>query len=274
MLNDTLTPSSEHQPARLNWWPVYVLLAVVAVAALLPPSAVRLFDLVGYAVCHRIPDRSFIIGGAQLPLCARDTGMFSAALLGVLSFIVVQPRRVSLFPARPYVFLLAAFFLAWAFDGVNSYLLLARQEVFLYPPQNWLRLVTGALMGVTMSSFVVPLFNAAVWRPDLSDAQPSVGSWRDVLRLLVVAAVVVAVVLWQPAFLYGPIAAISGLGVIMLLVVVNALLVVLLMRKESKIERWRELALPLAAGVCFTVTEILVIDVARAALTQALGLPF
>ena len=37
-------------------------------------------NVVGYAVCHRIPDRSFIIGGAQLPLCARDTGMFTAAL--------------------------------------------------------------------------------------------------------------------------------------------------------------------------------------------------
>ncbi|MGQ9814313.1 MAG: DUF2085 domain-containing protein [Candidatus Roseilinea sp.] len=266
--------TAQHRTPELTWWPIYVLLAVIAVAALLPTSIIRVFDLVGYAVCHRIPERSFFIAGTQLPLCARDTGMFSAALLGVLSFIVVQPLRVNQFPARPYVFALAGFFLAWAFDGVNSYLLLARREVFLYMPQNWLRLVTGALMGVTLASFVVPLFNSAVWRPDLSAAQPSVASWRDVARLVAVAGVVIAVVLWQPDFLYGPIAVISGLGVVFLLVVVNTLLVVLLMRKEARIERWSELTLPLIAGVFFTFTEIMLIVIARAALTEALGLPF
>ncbi|MCS7060762.1 MAG: DUF2085 domain-containing protein [Anaerolineae bacterium] len=257
-----------------TWWPIYALLIVIAVAALLPAPVTRAFDLVGYAVCHRIPDRSFFVAGVQLPLCARDTGMFSAALLGVLSFILVQPKRVNQFPARPYVLVLGGFFAAWAFDGLNSYLLLARGEVFLYTPQNWLRLVTGALMGAALSSFVVPLFNAAVWRPDLSTAQPSVSSWRDMGRLVAVAGIVIGVVLWQPPFLYGPIAAISSLGVIVLLVIVNALLVILLMRREGRIERWSEMTLPLTAGAFFTLTEILVIVLVRAALTEALGLPF
>ncbi len=269
-----MSTTAQQRTSELTWWPIYAVLIVIAVAALLPARLIHAFDLVGYAVCHRIPERSFIIAGSQLPLCARDTGMFSAALLGVLSFIVVQPLRVNQFPTRPYLFVLAGFFLAWAFDGLNSYLLLARGEVFLYMPQNWLRLVTGALMGVTLSSFVVPLFNSAVWRPDLSAAQPSVAAWRDIARLLAVAGSVIGLVLWQPAFLYGPIAVISSLGVIFLLVVVNMLLVVLLMRKEARIARWSELTLPIVAGVFFTFTEIMLIVIARAALTEALGLPF
>jgi hypothetical protein len=35
-------------------------------------------------------------------------------------------------------------FLAWAFDGLNSYFLLATGREMLYAPQNWLRLATGA----------------------------------------------------------------------------------------------------------------------------------
>jgi uncharacterized membrane protein len=259
---------------ELTWWPLAALLAVACVAALLPISTVRSLDLVGYAVCHRIPERSFFIAQTQLPLCARDTGMFSAALMGVLGFVVLQRKRVALFPRLPFVLVLGAFFLAWAFDGFNSYMLLLRGQVFIYPPQNWLRLTTGAFMGVTLSSFVVPLFNSAVWTPAQMSSEPSVSSWRTVLRLALTALGVIAIVLWQPDFLYGPIAIISTLGVLMLLMVVNALLVILLMKREGRLERWSQLALPLAAGVAFTLTEILLIDIVRAALTQQFNLPF
>jgi hypothetical protein len=210
----------------------------------------------------------------QLPLCARDTGMFTGALLGSVSFAVVQRKRAALFPGRPYLFVLAAFFLLWAFDGFNSYMMLLQGNVFLYMPQNWLRLTTGALMGVTLSAFVTPLFNSAVWQPNLVSSEPSVTSWRDVARLVAIAVGIIAVVLWQPDFLLGPIALYSTLGVLLLLVVVNALLIILLMKREGKIERWSQLALPLAAGVFFTITEIMVIDIVRATLTQQYGLPY
>lgn len=259
---------------KINAWPIVALLAAVAAAVLLPTQALRMADLVGYAVCHRIPDRSFFVQGIQLPLCARDTGMFSAALLGLLSFAVIRPERVALFPRRPHLYALAAFAAAWALDGFNSYMLLARGEPLLYMPQNWLRLVTGAFMGAAVSSFVVPLFNSAVWRPDLSASRPSVASWREVALLAGVALAVIAVVLWRPDFLYGPIALVSVLGVLLLLTVVNALLVLLLMKKESRIQRWTEMALPLMAGLMFTFTEIMAIALLRAWLTQELGLPF
>jgi uncharacterized membrane protein len=260
--------------ARIAWWPLAALAGVSLAAALMPESALRLFDVVGYAVCHRIPDRSFFVAGAQLPLCARDTGMFTTALLGVLGFCAFQPARASLFPTGRFRAILLAFAAAWAFDGANSYLLLARGEPFLYQPQNWLRLVTGALMGAAMSAFVVPLFNTAIWQPEARAEAPSVGSWRDLLRLVLTAGIVIAAVLWRPDFLRGPLAALSALGAALLLVVVNALLIVLVLKREAQHDRWPQLALPLAGGAAFTVTEILMIGMLRAALTQALGLPF
>ena len=265
---------SATQPARYTLWPLIVLLVIASIAALAPKQTLRALDMVGYAVCHRIPERSFFIANTQLPLCARDTGMFSGALLGILSFAVVQRKRAALFPRPPHVFALAAFFLLWAFDGFNSYMLLLQGRMFIYMPQNWLRLVTGAFMGVTLSSFVAPLFNSAVWQPSQTAGEPSITSWQDIGRLALIATGIILIVLWQPDFLYGPIAIISTLGVLTLLMVVNALLVLLLMKREGRIERWSQLALPLIAGLFFTITEIMLIDLVRATLTQQFNLPF
>ena len=256
------------------FWPVLALAILALITTILPRQTLQSLDLVGYAVCHRIPDRSFFIAQTQLPLCARDTGMFSGALIGIISFAVVQRRRLTQFPRMPYLIPLLLFFLAWGFDGFNSYMLLLNGKVFIYQSQNWLRLVTGAFMGVTLSSFVVGLFNSAVWLPGLTSATPVVNSWLDVVRLALIAIGIVAAVLWQPDFMYGPIALISTLGVLMLLVIVNALLVVLIMKREGQLERWSQLALPLIAGLFFTFTEILAIDLVRAAITQQYNLPF
>ncbi|MCL5274211.1 MAG: DUF2085 domain-containing protein [Chloroflexi bacterium] len=255
-------------------WPVYALLVLAVAAALAPRQVLQPLDWVGYAVCHRIPSHSIFIANTQLPVCARDTGMFTGALIGIVSFAVVQRKRYTQFPSFPYVLAMAAFFLMWAFDGFNSYMQLLRGTVFIYPSANWLRLVTGAFMGVALSSFVVPLFNSAVWQPELSVGEPSIRSWRDMLRLVVIAFGIIVIVLWQPDFLYGPIALISALGVITLLVVVNSLLVILLMKREARYERWSQLVFPLVAGVFFALTEIMVIDIVRATLTRQLGLPY
>jgi uncharacterized membrane protein len=38
----------------------------------------------GALVCHQRPDRSFHLGGAQLPVCARCAGLYLSAALGVV----------------------------------------------------------------------------------------------------------------------------------------------------------------------------------------------
>ncbi len=48
-----------------------------------PPSFSGKTDAIGYALCHQIPERSFHIGDYQLPLCARCSGMYLGAVLGL-----------------------------------------------------------------------------------------------------------------------------------------------------------------------------------------------
>jgi hypothetical protein len=51
----------------------------------------------GALVCHQRPERSFHLAGAQLPVCARCTGLYLSAAIGIL---FVWARRPS--PAVPF----------------------------------------------------------------------------------------------------------------------------------------------------------------------------
>jgi len=271
----TLNPSNPSSPptSRLSSWaPAAILFALCLLAALVPKQWLAPLDLVGYAVCHRIPERSFIINNAQLPVCARDTGMFGAALLGLVLFAATLPNRATQYPGRPFIWFFLAFFLLWGFDGFNSYVALLRQTPLIYPPQNWLRLTTGAFMGISLSAFVVPLFNQAVWRH--GDDRPVIPSWTAFARLIGVALALIAAVLWRPNFLYGPIALLSGLSVLVLLTIVNGLLFMLITRRAGRVEHLVQLVGPMLLGLVLTLGEIAAINAFRAALTRSMNLPF
>lgn len=261
---------SERLPLRIFPLAAFVILVLLAVAA--PAEWLRAFDWVGNAVCHRIPTRSFFVAGRQLPVCARDTGMFSAALLGVISFTWTLRSRASAFPPRPYAYVFAGSFVAWVFDGFNSYWLLATGRTLFYQPHNWLRLTTGAFMGVALSAYVTAMANQVIWR--MADPAPVVHSWRDVLRLIAIAVFVVVIVLWRPDFLFGPIALTSGLSVLTLLTLVNGLMALVAMRQQGRVERWRQLVLPAIIGFILTLAQIGLINLVRAALTQPFGALF
>ena len=251
------------------------VVGVLTLAALvLPTSVVSKLDLVGYAVCHQITDRSFVIGGTQLPMCARDTGMFGSALLCILGYLVLRPPRVTRFPPPRFWPVLILFAMVWAADGLNSYMLLATGRVFYYLPHNSLRLLTGALMGVSLASFVVPFFNEALWSPSVRTALPALQSWATLGALVLIALSWVALVLWQPAALYGAYALISTLGTLLLLTVVNSLMVVLVRHRENTLTHWRQFLLPFLIGSTMTLLEIAAIGTLRSYITVRMNLPF
>jgi uncharacterized membrane protein len=81
-------------PAALAW---AALLPLGTYAATRPhaSSAVHLFAFAMYAVgsmvCHQRPERSFHVWGAQLPVCARCTGIY----VGAAVFVVARAVQTS-----------------------------------------------------------------------------------------------------------------------------------------------------------------------------------
>jgi len=68
------------------------IVAAPAIAQLSGGAAAMLYA-VGSLICHQLPDRSFHLAGAQLPVCARCLGLYVGGVAGALMWMVVASRR-------------------------------------------------------------------------------------------------------------------------------------------------------------------------------------
>jgi uncharacterized membrane protein len=268
----------ENQPFRqklqniLRWFvPVAAILAFAAWMYLSPEGALGKLDAVGYAVCHRIDARSFHIGDRQLPLCARCTGEFYAAGAGLLFQLFVSGRKSKL-PSRGIIAVFVLFFLAFGIDGSNSYLYLLKQTSRgaldhipnLYTPNNVLRLFTGSGMGIVLAAVLYPIVNQTLWRE--LDWRPAI-EWKSFGALIGLIIGINLVILTDSPIILYPIAYLSALGTLSLLVIVFAILWIMIMRHDNTFESPRQLWLPLLSGFTLAILMLLSIDLLRLQLT-------
>lgn len=229
-----------------------------------PPGLMGKADAVGYAVCHRIDLRSFHLGERQLPLCARCTGMYLGAVLGLVYQTVIGRRRAGI-PPKVIMVLLGLMVFAFAGDGINSFLSLIPGAPILYQPQNWSRLLTGTGMGIVIAVALYPGFNQTVWHN--YDPRPALPNIMVFSILLAIALLVDILVLsGNPLALY-PLSLVSAAGVLLLLTMVYSMVWVLLLRAENRYQRLSQMIFPLIGGFGFALLQIALLDFGRYLLT-------
>jgi len=238
-----------------------------------PASLMNKADMIGYAICHRIPSHSLLVGERPLPLCARCTGTYLGAMLALGTFLIFR-RKATELPPFPVLLTLVSFAALMAIDGLNSYINLFPGRQGLYQPHNTLRLLTGTLNGLMMGSILYPVAVGTFWR--LTDRPPVrvLRSFRELggLVLLALGAIGLAST-GLPIILY-PVALISSAGIVVVLTVVNAIMVLVLARRENTAESWRDLTPALLIGLAVSLALIGTVSVVRYALTGTLsGLP-
>jgi uncharacterized membrane protein len=237
-----------------------------------PPGFLTRADSIGYAVCHRIPERSFHIGNYQLPLCARCSGMYLGAMLGLAFQWIVSKRRSGMPPWR-VIIPLAVLVVAFGVDGANSYLYLIKETYTgmtinlpnLYIPNNVLRLLTGSGMGLVISAAMFPAFNQTVWKEQ--DARPALSGLQSLAILVGITLLVDLLVLTQSPFILYPLAILSAGGVLVLLTMIYGILWLMLFHQENKYERLSQIWVALLAGLTIAILQIALIDVFRFWLT-------
>jgi uncharacterized membrane protein len=218
-------------------------------------------DAIAFAICHRLVSHSFMIGDQAMPLCARCTGIYLGALLGLFTMAGMGRRRAGGLPRRPLLLVLIGFIGIMGIDGINSYATLLPGLPHLYEPQNWLRLVTGTLNGLALAALIYPVLNQTLWR-DWED-RPVLGRFRELGLLLALAAVIVALVLTGNPAILVPLALLSVLGVLALLVALNTTMLLLATRRENRVTHWTGAITPFLAGFTMTIIEIGLIDLVR-----------
>ncbi len=209
-------------------------------------------DWLGYAVCHRITERSLVINGRQFPLCARCSGMYLGVVVVFLTLWLGGRLRQAALPPFPVLLTLLAFVAVMGVDGVNSYLHFFPNAPHLYEPRNWLRLFTGLGTGLTMGLITFPALAQTLWRAP--SWQAPVGNWRELLQLVVLAVVMGLLLLSnQPPIAYV-LALASVAGLLMVVAALNTITLLIVWRRDGQAEQWRATAVPLLAGFILAST--------------------
>jgi uncharacterized membrane protein len=217
-------------------------------------------------ICAQLPTHSFYPGGQQLPLCARNTGIYLGFIVTLITLYARKRGRTQLLPPWPIVIVLACGVIAMAVDGFNSFFFDLGLP-HLYQPDNLLRLATGLLTGLTMATFLVPNLNRLFWR-NYSEER-SISSWRALLPfipLLVLSFFVVASQNWLALY---PLALLSTTGLLSALSSVNLIALIAVCRREQSFEHYRELLPFFSLALLLAIGELLLLAQLKLALLPA-----
>jgi uncharacterized membrane protein len=246
---------------RLRW----VILGVSALMLLAwllhtPAGLLGKADAVGYAVCHRISERSFHIDGRPLSLCARCSGMYLGALVGLVYQFMLGRRKAG-WPPKPILIILGALILAFAIDGSNSYIQYLLGSGPLYHTDNTIRVVVGTGMGLVLAAALYPAFNQTIWRQ--YDPGPAIQNWRRFGGLAGLAVLVVLLLLSDNPLILYPLSLISAGSVMLMLTMLYTMITLTLTRNENFANNWQDLLQPLLIGFIIALLQVMLLDYGR-----------
>ena len=213
---------------------------------------------IGYGLCHQLPERSFFGGGVQLPVCARDTGIYIGILvsLALISWLH-QGSRPRELPTRSGWIAIALMIGSMALDGGTEY-------AGLRTTTNDLRLITGLLAGFAIGAVIMPMINDELWRTGSNERVLNT-PWRLAIWIAAVP-VTYAVVYWGLPFLGVGYPILVALAIIATLTAVNLIMVCMLPPFERRADNLRQTILPIAVAVVVAIIEIWLAGLLRVAL--------
>lgn len=201
-----------------------------------------LLHSMGYGLCHQLPERSFFGGGVQVPVCARDTGIYFGV---VISFVLISAlhrgsRPIGMPTPAGWV-AIALMIGAMALDGITEY-------AGLRPTTNELRLITGLLSGFAVGALIAPMANDVLWRR--SSGERVLNTPARLALWLLAVPVSYAAVYWGLPLTGQVYPILVAFSIVVTLVLVNLVIVCVLpvfeRRAESVLDVWAPALVALA----------------------------
>ncbi len=107
------------------------------------------FDLAGSLICHQLPSRSLYAGGRQLPVCARDMGIYAGIFTAALFITLFRRLGAQRPPRLSSSILLCLMMFPMILDGILSYTGVTESN-------NTVRVFSGLLFGLPIPYLLVP----------------------------------------------------------------------------------------------------------------------
>lgn len=238
----------EHQNGGQHWFLLALVVAVVLGFVLYPMPLPQKLLLAMGGVCGLRPDHSYFAGDLQLPLEARDTGMYAGLTLTVAWLLARRRVKAVRIGGWLPTSVVALMFASMVFDGVNSTLMeLSRPHLYL--STNSTRLITGLLSGIAIGVVLTWLLGDYLRPGTAPSLSMLIASPGELLGPLALCALFGLLVTREQAGGYYPIALLSVGGLLLLLVGVALLPIVRIGRLRGRIATARHLIAPTALAL-------------------------
>lgn len=197
----------------------------------------EILHVLGFGLCHQLPERSFIYGGVQFPVCARCTGIYVGIIVTlIILFVLYRGAQRTGVPGIPFFIGAAIAVGAMGFDGFASYL-------GYYETTNFVRVLTGIMFGSGMAPVIYSLLVESLAKHRSTDR--ILNSARDVMYWILSIPLGLAVVYGLSLILGFLAAGFQGLLIITTFWLIALVLVGLVPRYMHSVESWRDLKAPL-----------------------------
>ncbi len=147
---------------------------------------IEILNFFGKAICHQIKERSLLVSGETLSVCARDTGIYLGIFSSLAYFILFKRNTKLTIPSTKVSFFLLLFMVPMMVDGMGSY-------SHLFESNNARRLVTGICFGYVLPYFLYPLLSAKALE---HNSEPVVTHRNDIIVPLLLCCILGVLVYW------------------------------------------------------------------------------
>lgn len=235
-------------------------LLLLITLGLWPADWLSKFFFLNSGICPQRPGHSYFFGEKQMPIEARMIGIFAGFALTTFILWFVGRGRAIHWPNRVTLPILLGLVGVMALDGLNA-TFHDLGLVTLYPPQNWLRIITGTLSGIGMAGIILPVFNQTLWK--YAYDKTTFRRWWEIALMLIPGAVIVFGTISSWEIFFWPLAVLATAGVIGMLTVFNLIIFTVAFKRENRVQSATEFLTPLTFGILFSLAELVLFATLR-----------
>jgi|GEM_PF-844494 len=121
---------------------------------------VYLYDVLGFlgsGICHQKVLFTFECNKVYMPVCSRCTGIYLGFLFSLVILLLIERRIKSEVPSTKVLVSIAATVL---FIGLDIFL----TSYGIVEPNNFIRFITGFIVGWGFALIILPLSNSVMWQ--------------------------------------------------------------------------------------------------------------